>query len=727
MGALISNILRWVFSWIDRIVILVMNLLYNILMDIASLNIVSTDVVEAFSSRIGLILGIFMLFNLAINFLNYLVSPEKFSDKSKGGAKLILNIIVSLILLVTYNWIFNTAYKIQGTIINKQIIPEIVFGVVPDDLHKTEIAYYVYSSMMTINPDADTEGVCKDVYYKGISDECEDFLTTNLPDDLQFITAVEKKDASKLMSEYNVTAKTNEVFVFDYLFIFSTVIGVIVVLILAGFLLDIAKRSVKLYFYQIIAPVPIVANMVPGKGEETFKKWYKSCFSTYLDLFIRLFGLFFAIFVIATLYSALADVIAEHYIMGIVILLGALMFAKELPQLVQDLTGIKLDGSFAINPIKKMNQVPVIGKGFGALGGAIAGARAGGRVGNALGGAFSGALMGASSVPLGGSKNGDPILTTTTNSVYKKMTGNDFINFSFSKMPLRIGAEKRIKEVKDARNVATEQLNDYNSQLNTSQQVTASLAQGLASRGIDVNNLDSARESLARTRSSNNTYMSRNKTKYDNATSRLSEIENERQTAENARSKKSAELNESKEKAEKILRNIREKEEERSRTTDRFKINNLTREIARLNADYTSSMSEQTAIESDISAYETKLHDLNTEASTLQTQVSEYEDIRRSQASVEQSLTDIARYENNVSEQNTLRQRISKVQKDIDDLNNEKRQRERFYDYDPSPQADIQDAFRDTTSGNIKGRQVTASEMYKDRIENPNHKDDIKK
>ena len=49
---------------------------------------------------------------------------------------------------------------------------------------------------------------------------------------------------------------------------------------------------------------------------------------------------------------------------------------------------------------------------------------------------------------------------------------------------------------------------------------------------------------------------------------------------------------------------------------------------------------------------------------------------------------------------------MRKVQKDIDDLNNEKRQRERFYDYDPSPQENIQDLIKETTT----------DKEYEDRI-----------
>ena len=273
MGALVENIFRWLFSWIDRIIILTLNAVYGLLMKLATLNIVNMETVKTFSNRIGLILGIFMLFNIAINLLTYIVSPDKFSDSKQGGTKIIANIFVSLILLGTSNIIFEHAYKLQYTVLKKQIIPQIIFGTSSQDpTEDVEISYYIFSGLISINPDIDKNGVCENVYLSGeIDSECHDLLNPMLDKGYyQFQRAVEYKDASKLLTADNITAKgttdSGNDFVFNYYFIFSTIIGIITTLIMFNFCLDIAKRTVKLYFYQLIAPIPIIANMIPGKG-----------------------------------------------------------------------------------------------------------------------------------------------------------------------------------------------------------------------------------------------------------------------------------------------------------------------------------------------------------------------------------------------------------------------------------------------------------------------------
>ena len=71
-----------------------------------------------------------------------------------------------------------------------------------------------------------------------------------------------------------------------------------VVLLLINFCMDVAVRSIKLAFLQLVAPIPIISYIDPKSGKDgLFKKWYDMCFKTYLSLFIRLLALYFAIYI----------------------------------------------------------------------------------------------------------------------------------------------------------------------------------------------------------------------------------------------------------------------------------------------------------------------------------------------------------------------------------------------------------------------------------------------
>ena len=78
-------------------------------------------------------------------------------------------------------------------------------------------------------------------------------------------------------------------------------------------------------------------------------------------MFIRLLAIYFAVFVITQLVDlqfvdAVTGVRSDvNAFVKVFIILGALLFAKQLPKLLEDLTGMKLGGGkFTLNPMKKL-------------------------------------------------------------------------------------------------------------------------------------------------------------------------------------------------------------------------------------------------------------------------------------------------------------------------------------------------------------------------------------
>lgn len=650
MAKLLGSILRFLFSWIDAIVVKLITVLYRLLSDLSELVLYSDNIIKLIGRRIGLILGIFMLFKLAISLINYMISPDKISDKSKGGGRLIINVGVSLTLLISINFIFKEAYMIQAVIVNSHIIEKIFFGEkgliksnndYSDDLNspteKMDIGYYLYSSFFIPNNDVDVFGdVCDDMWdvsvnwkeaKDGQSQSCYQTLKDKLDDEMMksLGNARNSLDMSYVFNDYDLvlSSPSTHKFYFNYTPIISTIAGVVVLLVLISFSMDLATRAVKLLFLQIIAPIPIISNMDMSKGQDIFKKWGKECINTYLSVFIRLIAINFAVFMIILLKGNYKDLFVNNVWLNIFLIIGCLMFAKQVPHLIEEFLGIKLNG-MALHPLKKFQEQALFGKqisnlaagvgksAIGAVGGSIAGAKAGGRVGNVFGGTLAGAFMGANAAR--SSKNP---FSASLNGVYKNLMGTDMVNFSLTKSLLGINGEQRVNEVKTARNAATDLLNAYNSQLNTSESVSARLANSLSSRGYNVNNLRGESERIQR-----------------------------------------------------------EKQDRKDQINE---INNSIQSLKEKLTDTNLSESEKNEIKVSIQQQETKVNSLQHTIDNLDT-----------------AAKDISKYTSAIKEQNELRSRISAVQKDIDDLNNEKRQRERFYGYDPSPSDDIRDLISDT-------------------------------
>ena len=378
MGSTLLSIGRFICGLIDSVVYVVISKMYDVFYDVANIFLYSEDIFEVIGQRIGLVLGIFMLFRLAISLVSYLISPDKLNDNSKGGGKMITNIILSLVLLVTVNIIFEQAYKVQNQIVQSRFIEKIFFGS-KASAPNLDTAYVLYSSFIT----PDLNG-CEDLFdpYMEMSDDCANSLSAIKNND---VTNLIKNDIlknyklNKLLSNYDaLNYKNAGVYVFDYLPILSTVAGVAVVLVLISFSMDLATRAVKLLFLQIIAPIPIIANIDPGKGSEVFKKWYKECFSTYLSLFIRIIAINFAVFMITLIKTEFHNIFrGKSALITALLVIGCLMFAKQVPKLIEDLLGIKIDG-MALKPLKKFQEQALFGKQIsGVTTGAVAGTASG--------------------------------------------------------------------------------------------------------------------------------------------------------------------------------------------------------------------------------------------------------------------------------------------------------------------------------------------------------------
>lgn len=468
MAKLVGNILRFLFSWIDGVLARLITMIYKLLMNLSELVLYSDNIIRVIGKRIGLILGIFMLFKLAVSLINYMISPDKISDGKQGGGKLIINVGISLALLISINFIFKEAYRIQGVIVNSRIIEKIFFGnngIVTSSNDNTEgqikmdIGYYLYSGF--ILPNVDVFGhSCDEIWdvtvdIRGLTPKqkednddkiCDDLLYENISDNSRksIYNARNTMDMSYVFFDWELMLETpkERVFAFDYTPIVSSVAGVIVLLVLISFSMDLATRAVKLLFLQIIAPIPIISNMDLGKGQEIFKKWGKQCINTYLSVFIRLIAINFAVFMIVLLRGDYKNLFVNNVWLNIFLIIGALMFAKQVPGLLEDFLGIKMNG-LTLHPLKKFQEQALFGKqitglansaisgavgiGAGAIGATVASSALGNKWWQNLGAGLRGAGRGFFGGLGAGYKAGNPFKAIGT-GIGRYGTNADYVN-----------------------------------------------------------------------------------------------------------------------------------------------------------------------------------------------------------------------------------------------------------------------------------------------------------
>lgn len=130
----------------------------------------------------------------------------------------------------------------------------------------------------------------------------------------------------------------------DYMPVASTICGAVLLYVILSFCLDLGVRAVKLAFYQLIAPLPIMLRIVP-KQEKMFNNWLKCTLSTYFEVFVRLIVIYIITYLASKIFASDTFVFEQLGMFGkAIVVMGLVAFAKQAPKLIGEVTGIKSDG-----------------------------------------------------------------------------------------------------------------------------------------------------------------------------------------------------------------------------------------------------------------------------------------------------------------------------------------------------------------------------------------------
>lgn len=391
-----SKACRMLFSTIDWAIYTLLIVVYQVFFNVASARILEGDTIKAFFGRIQLVLGIFVLFKLALNLINVIINPDQLgSDKSgQGFSQIVIRVVISLVMLVAVmplnipgnikegsyeanlnsnGLLFGTLYEFQDRILEQNTLAKLIIGS-PHQSGQEEranmknagnqLSSFVLKGFIRINlkPDAENEYDSKDWMCSDNEDDVKKYLATNI-------------SPSSVLDMVTLTCKGSEGtrYVFTYMMVVSTIVGAIFLIIMIGFVLDIAIRAFKLAILRLIAPIPIISYIDPKSSKDgAFASWIKAVMMTYLDLFLRLAIVFFVIFIIQDIMINGLVIDNAGGIVGaiswIFIILGLLYFAKQAPRFITTSLGIKSMGLSGVGLSGAMGFLGGVigGGGFGA-------------------------------------------------------------------------------------------------------------------------------------------------------------------------------------------------------------------------------------------------------------------------------------------------------------------------------------------------------------------------
>ena len=395
----IGDFLRGIFTALDNLGYFFLGGIFNIFFSIASAELFQGEVFNTFFERIQLILGVFMVFRLSITLLQIIVNPDMYKDKQSGAASLVRRVAVMLILLsvivpitipeeatnenplnekIASNGIlFGFLYQIQESIVENNILGQLILGIDTGESGSgletggmrnvgQVLTSQVAQSFVTPTPKNDSEEVDRTNFEDNAA--CPDIVR---PYYNPLVTS------GAIMDHVNSTCNSNgEVYAFDYTILGGFIVSVVMTIIVIGFTLDIAVRSIKLGILRLIAPIPIISYISPGQEKDgAFGNWVKTLTSTYLSLFVRLVIIYFGIYLIIILRNGeLINTDGLSALAKIFVYIGILIFMKEAPKFFQDMLGLKGDGKLFSGIGTMLGAAALTG---GLAGSAVTGIKAG--------------------------------------------------------------------------------------------------------------------------------------------------------------------------------------------------------------------------------------------------------------------------------------------------------------------------------------------------------------
>ncbi len=390
---------RSLFTAIDDGVYGMIGNVYELIMDIANVSVFSTDTLQAFYGKIYALLSIFMLFKLSFSIVSYILDPSKTFDKNAGFGKLITNILVMFIMMLSAPVAFKYLTKLQNAILDDNVIENFVFNI---DGSSDSYSFKVTTdsackSWNAINsefeptaavwtPASVGDGISLRMYrvFFNLADDANGkFGKKSLDYSFKFcsnkkINNATIKTMTGAVNDYVEKSGKGTWYVIEYRMFLATAFGVFVLLMFISIAFDIAVRAAKLGFLQLIAPVPIISYIDPKSGKDgIFQRWIKEVGKTWASLFIRLFSVYFAVFIVSKveiIFPKDYQLKSSMFFVELFVIIGALMFAKQLPQLLEQLfPGMKM-GNMQLNPFKKVADEALGGKALLGTGAALAAA-----------------------------------------------------------------------------------------------------------------------------------------------------------------------------------------------------------------------------------------------------------------------------------------------------------------------------------------------------------------
>jgi len=364
---IINDMLRGLTAWLCEFIYPGIASAYELFENIGSIAFAKDFTI--IYNKVSLVIGIFMVFRITFWLIELLINPDSISDKEKNPSKIIQKVVLVVILLAMTPTIFEWAFEIQQKVLDTNIIGKVV-GVGGKDDEAQHAGRYMAASLFmnfytsNVDENGQYDEDCADFTGQGIhySNLMAQGKFNNLSN-----TCLTKRFQNDPKNGYSI----------DFSGIFAVLVGGFVFWMIVMYCISAGTRYIQLIYLQIIAPIPIMCYLAPGK-DNMFEKWVKQCTTTYLDLFLRIAIINFVMLLSNMILSNEKNLILHVKNMelggwiNVFLILGLMTFAKKAPDLIKELipsSSTKAMGDFGLSWKKRKEAMlggQMIDRAYGA-------------------------------------------------------------------------------------------------------------------------------------------------------------------------------------------------------------------------------------------------------------------------------------------------------------------------------------------------------------------------
>lgn len=401
--------LRAIFMALDGIAFSLLDNAYNIVIELSKATLLNQDSIKNIINNLYILIGVIAFFRLALVLVNSIIDPEKLNEKGKGLSNIFFRVVGMVALLIVTPFLFELSYDLQGKIVGVDSGENIIFKVllgnnnIGGENGGKALQNIAISSLITVdkrflitNEDDNVE-TCKSendtncgfmpltcVAVSGSSGECEmtggyiydseKCISNNCQNAVEAYNKMYvneemspaglSKYAGVSLSVEGEDGVKEEVYVYNYMFLVTTAVGIFMTYIIISFAIDIAVRMFELVVLQILSPL-FIATFVDPKATQSgpFKNWLSAVGKSYASLYIKLAVLALMMLLVSIGQSHIFNEMGE--IGGwakIIAVIGLLIFAKKAPKWIMDIIGIKgEDGLGGLSIGKKLGGMALAG------------------------------------------------------------------------------------------------------------------------------------------------------------------------------------------------------------------------------------------------------------------------------------------------------------------------------------------------------------------------------